>query len=297
MELNKKRVRTTPDPIRVLAIDVETTGLPTNLPYPSTCTTWNQKQEWDIRWQNGQGWTSDMLETWPRIVQLSCILYTHEPDENENENENESKKGDTIVYNRYVRIPESVVISESSFDIHHIDRTRIEQGPNEDMSTILEQLLKYIQQADMIVAHNVSFDRKMIVSEGIRYLDAVAFEQLHSKPWICTMNMMEPICNIPQVITYKDKRTGKPSSFTRTKPPKLTEAHSFLFPNPNPNPFPFQLHNSLVDVILCLRIFIQQRWHQDIVQYTTSEEIRWILQFDSNENQDQDPDPDPEREQ
>jgi hypothetical protein len=72
-----------------------------------------------------------MLPAWPSIIQLSYILY-------DIENPDESK-----IYNKYIDIPDDIIISEGSFAIHHINREFIANLPSDKKVSIKKALNKF----------------------------------------------------------------------------------------------------------------------------------------------------------
>ena len=121
----------------------------------------------------------------------------------------------------------------------------------------------------MVVAHNLEFDLKILRADIMRILTKSLDEKLISKynnfiselksstKLYCTMQESIDLCNIK--ITNKN---GK----EYTKFPKLSELHDKLFQT-TPN----NLHNSLNDVLVCLRCFYKMVYEKDILE--VSEEL------------------------
>jgi DNA polymerase-3 subunit epsilon len=96
------------------------------------------------------------------------------------------------------------------------------------------------RQADQIVAHNITFDLKLVAYEIER---AGAPNVAADKPQFCTMAATTDICKLP----------GRyPGKF---KWPKLIEAHQHLFGEGFDG-----AHDALVDVRACQRI------HQHLIK-------------------------------
>ena len=144
--------------VKILVFDTETTGLPPNM-YGST---WDERQKFDDSLLKPQDVVSSwekVLPEWPSIIQLSYILY-------DTENPDSAK-----IFNKYIDIPDNVVISEGSKAIHHITREKIASVPPENRATVqdaLNEFLDDVKQVDVVVGHNVQFDRKMVVAELLR---------------------------------------------------------------------------------------------------------------------------------
>jgi len=223
--------------MRTLVFDTETTGLPkTQIISPET------------------------LNTWPHIVQFSYIIF--DTDLNKI-----VKIKDCII-----KVPDDVVITEDNSKIHGITN-EISMTKGVSLKPILEEFFEDLSAADHIVGHNVSFDINMIKVELNRFildtLDVNEVVNLHecltvlktSNNIYCTMQESIELCNIEM----KDK-------FGRTykKFPKLVELYQKMF-----NVTPKNLHNSLNDVIVCLRCFIKLKYYIDIVEH--SPEVKQMI--------------------
>jgi DNA polymerase III epsilon subunit-like protein len=197
--------------MKLLIFDTETTDVPPQLPGKD----WNERNANDAKLlqysdttRSASMW-NQMLPSWPSIVQLSYIIY-------DTENTKNAK-----IFNKYIDIPSDVVISDSSFDIHHISREKIEQEPAEKKALIEDALAEFmndIMNPDIItvVGHNVQFDRKAVIAELLRLSsdDSIKTEKqlqflMDKKNFTCTMEVTAPICNIQMAVNYKDKKTGE----------------------------------------------------------------------------------------
>ena len=113
-----------------LFFDTETTGLPKNWKAPVTD-----------------------LNNWPRLVQLAYLLY--------DTSGNKISSGDFIIK------PEGFTIPVDASRIHGITTEKaIREGHT--ISTVLQQFNSLIGQANYLVAHNMSFDEKIVGSEFLR---------------------------------------------------------------------------------------------------------------------------------
>jgi DNA polymerase III epsilon subunit-like protein len=248
--------------VKICVFDTETTDKPPYLPGKD----WNERSKNDSRLLNYSDLNVDnslweqMLPLWPSTIQLSYIIYDTEKPE-------ESK-----IYNKYVDIPVEVVITESSFAIHHINKEFIEKLPSEKKSPIEDVVLEFLKdiynsQVKYIVGHNVQFDRKMIISEILRYkskkpelMNYMEF-MMNDKHFACTMTDTTQICNLLMEIKYKDKKTGEDKVFFKPKSPKLIESYFHYF---GYYPIGEALHDAIVDVILCLRVFMKYKYDIDV---------------------------------
>jgi DNA polymerase III subunit epsilon len=141
-----------------LFFDTETTGLP-------------------LKWQ---ALVSD-TDNWPRLVQMGCLLY--------------DAQGNLLeTYDRIVR-PEGFRVPIGSTRIHGISH---EKAVNEGISLdlVLEDFQGLMERAEVLVAHNMSFDHAIV---GAEYYRKIAKNPLDKKRQFCTMTTPEIInfCKLP----------------------------------------------------------------------------------------------------
>ena len=184
----------------ILFFDVETTGLPTRY----------------------QAHYSD-LSVWPRIVSISWALF---------------RGPDSKIKHRHMIIrPDGFVIPEESTRIHGItNKQALSEG--ESLRTVLSKLLRDIelQQPDLVVSHNIDFDRPILLAEFLRaHLDD-SFAEL---PTFCTMVNTTELCCIP-------RSTGG------YKWPSLDELHRHLFGTGVRN-----AHSASADVLSCAKCYFE----------------------------------------
>lgn len=187
-----------------LFFDTETTGLPKNWKAPVTD-----------------------LGNWPRLVQLGWQSYDDEG--------NQLDSGDHIIK------PEGFTIPTDSARVHGISTERA-MAEGQALSAVLQQFHDLIDQASYLVAHNMSFDEKIIGSEFLRN----DFPNiLDSTPHICTMKSTVDFCQIEGPYGYKW--------------PKLSELHVQLFG------VDFEeAHNASVDITATARCFWELRKRGEI---------------------------------
>ena len=200
------------------------------------------------------------MHLWPHIVQFSYIIF-------DTETNKIVKIKDSII-----KVPDGFTISEENAKIHGIT-TEISLEKGVSLQPVLEEFFTDLNTVDHIVGHNVSFDLNMIKAELQRLtiecfnVDEVTKFQEYttklntSKNIHCTMQETIDFC----AIELKDK-------FGRTykKFPKLIELYQKMF-----NVTPKNLHNSLNEVIVCLRCFIKLKYDIDIVE--RSEEVKQMI--------------------
>ena len=182
---------------------------------------------------------------WPYIIQLSYILY-------------DISNNSSLIKNNYIKLDESVAISQESFNIHNISREILhEQGIN--IVDALKEFNECLKTCDIVVGHNISFDKRMIFVECFRHAVAQYFTRYEGndkipKPEFCSMKNTTHYCKL--------ERLSKTNQ-VYIKNPKLSELYLLLFPNET---LPTNLHNSLVDVAMTLRCYLKYVNNSDIVE-------------------------------
>ena len=112
---------------------------------------------------------------------------------------------------------------------------------------------------DIVVGHNISFDKRLIFVECFRHNITQYFTQFVNnqkihKPEFCTMKNTAQYCKL--------ERLSKTNQ-VYNKMPKLSELYLILFPN---EPLPKDLHNSLIDVAITLRCYLKYVYNSDIIE-------------------------------
>ena len=196
------------------------------------------------------------MHLWPHVVQFSYIVFDTESNEI-------VKIKDSII-----KVPDGFTITEENAKIHGIT-TEISLTKGTSLLPVLEEFFADFDSSDHIVGHNVSFDINMIKAELQRLIMNSSDKKLQeyltkintSTKFYCTMQETIELC----AIELKDKY-GRPYK----KFPKLVELYQKMF-----GVTPKNLHNSLNDVIVCLRCFIKLKYEIDIVE--RSEEVKQMI--------------------
>lgn len=157
-----------------LFFDTETTGLPKNWKAPVTA-----------------------LDNWPRMVQIAWILSDY--------------KGNRVEEDDFIIKPENYKIPPAATEVHGISNSMARQE-GRDLKTILRRFNDLVQKTDNIVAHNISFDLKIVGAELLRKKLKPHFQD---KRQICTMKSTKNYCKLPGKYGYKW--------------PNLSELHIKLF--------------------------------------------------------------------
>jgi len=178
-----------------LFFDTETTGLPRSWNAPVTA-----------------------LDNWPRLVQLAYMAYDGE--------------GGLIAAVDTIVKPQGFTIPVESSRIHGITTERA-LAEGRDLGSVLRDFKALLDPARYLVAHNISFDEKIIGAEFLRngLPDIPA-----AKHKICTMHSTTEYCAIPGPRGYKW--------------PKLTELHRKLF-----NADFSEAHNAAADIAATAKCF------------------------------------------
>ena len=205
--------------MKILVFDTETTGLPE------------------------KGASIYDKSKWPYIVQLSYILY-------------DLSANSAQITDNYIAIDGSIVISQESYEIHHISREILDvQGIN--IVEALKGFNECLNVCDVVVGHNISFDKRLIFVECFRhnikqYCTDFKHNVMIHKAEYCTMKNTTEFCKLERLSV---------SNQVYYKHPKLSELYTILFPN---EPVPKDLHNSLVDVAMTLRCYLKYVHNFDI---------------------------------
>jgi DNA polymerase III epsilon subunit-like protein len=178
-----------------LFFDTETTGLPRNWKAP----------------------ISD-LSNWPRLVQLAYLFYDEE--------ENLISQGNFIIKPQGFTIPDEVA------KIHGITTERANREGH-PVYQVLSQFNAFVEQSTCLVAHNMSFDEKII---GAEFYRLKMQNSIASKRKICTMLSSTEFCAIQGNYGYKW--------------PKLSELHYKLF-----NAGFDEAHNAAADIMATAKCF------------------------------------------
>lgn len=199
----------------------------------------------------------------PRVIQLGYIYYdTSDPSK-------------TKIFDKLIDIDDSIEISESAAKVHNITKESIQAAkPTEKltMKEALQQFLDDIEKCDYVVAHNVDFDKNVLLHE----LEQLENEELKThglalfntftekKQWTCTMKDNIQVCKLQSdkqrnLDRYLKSKGEPPKNYYKF--PKLSETYEHYFGySPNEK----ALHKAINDVVLCLRVFVRYISGKDI---------------------------------
>lgn len=212
--------------MRVLVLDTETTGL---VP------------------RGLKHVSMENLDLWPHIVQFSYVICNNDEIE---------KKVDHII-----RLPEEIVMDAKCVSIHGITNENSQMN-GEKIDDILIEFVNDLKDINYVVAHNMEYDWNIIKAElhriiknnlntplAMLYWGCVDIMSIMGRNLFCTMKKSVQVCNI--------KVEGR----STPKWPTLAELHNHLF-----GVVPINLHNSMNDVLICLRCFYKLKFNKDICQ-------------------------------
>lgn len=182
-----------------LFFDTETTGLPKNYKAPYTDS-----------------------DNWPRLVQLAWVLTNNE--------------GEEITAQEMVIRPQGYTIPQEASDIHRVTQERaIDTGV--PMHYALNSFYEVSHNcAGVVIAHNLSFDQKIMQAEFHRKSMEDALRTFDGLEHICTMKSSTAYCQLPGNYGYKW--------------PQLQELHQKLFGEQFE-----EAHDALADVRATVKCF------------------------------------------
>lgn len=137
-----------------------------------------------------------------------------------------------------------VTIPERASQVHGITNDIAAQF-GVSAETALSSFGHLYTRADLVVAHNVKFDRGLIETAIARRYGRV--KDL-TKPLYCTMEAATPIVNLPP--TERMLAAG----FNKPKPPKLEECIRYFFGEEMDG-----AHDAMVDLAACRRVYLHLR--------------------------------------
>lgn len=184
-----------------LIFDTETTGLPSN---------WNAPM--------------DDSSNWPRLVSISWII-----------TDGKNKKSFDFIIR-----PDGFIIPSQASEIHGITTDRA-LAEGYDLSFVLELFRAFLEISDVIVAHNIDFDRSIVGAEYYRIGKGEDFFSLYNKK-----NTFDTMKKANDILRIRGTHAGG------NKWPKLIELYNSLFGENFDN-----AHNSMADTIACARCYFE----------------------------------------
>lgn len=201
--------------MRALLFDTETTGLPK---------------------QRNRSATEDP-NNWPEPVSISWVV----------------TEGSKILRAKsYIVKPNGWQIPQESVQIHGIPQ-EMAQTNGFDLNHILGEFIRDLRTVDVVIAHNLDFDKNVITATAIKCKND------HALLWpsleFCTMEHSRVLCKLPLLST---------NALFKFKSPKLSELYKHIF---NQEPQKLLLHSSLGDVMILYTIFFTQWSLEQVATY------------------------------
>jgi len=195
--------------MKVLFFDTETNGLPHVRNAPIT-----------------------LVENWPRVISLAWQLCEV------------SETGIALIDREYFIIKPSCGIewSAGAEKIHGITYERAEHD-GVYLQKALELFLAHASKADAIIAHNMAFDKPIVLAEFVR--NNMPIDWWPKKEY-CTMESTKGLCKLPPKTKFP--RKNDPYKF-----PSLSELHTFLFGDFTG----FDFHSASEDVRCLVKCFAE----------------------------------------
>ena len=198
-------------PIKVMFLDLETTGLPKQPSYDYYYDP-RQKEYYDTS----------------RVVQIAVITYEIDIDGKSPP----VKKSE----HSYIIKPEGFIIQNA--EIHHIDHN-LASFAGITLAEVMKNIKPDIQGCKLLVAHNLGFDKNVLLSELYR---------MNLSEYVPIINSMSEFCtsrgctNLTKISYSKDK----------FKQPRLGELYKFLFKKEATG-----LHDALQDTRVMVECFLE----------------------------------------
>lgn len=194
-----KLISSTKGVFRYLFFDTETTGLPRN---------WNA--------------SASETKNWPRLVQLGWIQF--------------DSTGAELDRGNHIIKPKGFTIPVESSNVHGKTHEYAMQN-GEDLNGVLSEFQRLVSESSVLVAHNMSFDEKVVGAEFYRAkMDNIIADKVRK----CTMESSTDYCAIEGPYGYKW--------------PSLSELHIKLFG------FDFEgAHDAMADIEATAKCFWELR--------------------------------------
>ena len=221
-------------PNLVLCFDTETTGL----------FKMNKKNILEKKESEKESEQDKKIDENPHILQFSWCIY--------DTNTNAILK----MVDEYICVSNEVIITDEITNFTGVTRAKCNTGIS--IIDALKMFYDDYQHCGIIVGHNIEFDIKMVRTEYYRHLTELSqypISNIFLSGWLqeknikikCTQMIGKNLCKlvIPNRGGYKF--------------PKLVELYEFLF-----HEKPENLHNSMIDILVCLRCFLKMQFQFDI---------------------------------
>jgi len=159
-------------------------------------------------------------DNWPRLIQLAWIIT--------------DETGNILKQQNHLVIPQGFIIQPNVEQLTRISTTQaLTQGKL--LHLVLHEFISDLQMVDMVVGHNIDFDRHIVGCE--LYRSQMDYATMMSKPHVCTMK---------QSTDYYHIQTGN------DRYPKLMNLYQLLFHESFDN-----AHNAMADVLATMKCYFE----------------------------------------
>ena len=173
------------------------------------------------------------VNNWPNILSIAWELWDILPD---SVNKKDSQE-------RYIKF-NGTQWSDEAEGVHGITREYLEKH-GEPGNIVCTDFIEVLKTVDMVVAHNISFDKSVFIAETFRY-----FPNMRVTWWprleYCTCNNTTELCKI---------QFSPPKKTAKYKKPKLIELYTYLFGSEKVSEYKF--HTAADDVRCLTDCFIE----------------------------------------
>lgn len=215
--------------MRILFFDTETNGLP---------------KSWHASPYKTQNWPAILSLAWQRWDYDGALRFI--------------EKGDYLI-----APPHTIVWDEGAEKIHGITRAHASTHGRR-AADVFPEFVNRVRGVDLIVAHNMAFDKTVLVAELIRINPSFVMDWWPRFEY-CTCEGTKTLCALPAAC-------ARPNPRDPYKKPKLVELYKFLFPTAAAD-FPF--HSATGDtecLVLCFNELVRRRvipldlWERSLVR-------------------------------
>lgn len=171
-------------------------------------------------------------DKWPYITQLSFIVY--------NTYTNKVEK----FYNNYIKLHNDIVINSDAEKITGITKDFLKDN-GVDIKIVMHDFNISLRRCNLIIGHNLSFDKRLIMVE--------CFRNNINQYFTCYYNSRIPVRKNEYCTMINSKNLNNNKYF------KLVNLFKHLF-----DYTPENLHDSRVDILITLKIYIKLEYNKDI---------------------------------
>ncbi|MGN0236086.1 MAG: leucine-rich repeat protein [Paludibacteraceae bacterium] len=141
---------------------------------------------------------------WPRLLQVGWIMT--------------DERGNVLKSRTKWRYPNGFSVDSEVTKLTGITTDQLRRD-GDDISSILREFMQDVENAEILVGHNIEYDMMVIGCELYRNGQPMQGQALTRHPHICTMKQTVNFCAVPSTNSY----------YSDYKYPKLTELYTKLF--------------------------------------------------------------------